>query len=119
MNIKRFCVATSISLLGFLGCGKNENTKQLEADNQMLLDFSIQQDEVINEVAASINQFEGNLKAVSQKEEQIWTSQKIDLHNQETQLAKLSKQLQSMDSLIYRNEGILSLIHISEPTRPY
>lgn len=111
MKLKRFCVATSISLLGFLGCGKSE-IKKLEAENQILHDFSIQQGAVINEVAQSINQFEENLGVIVQKEELIWKASHKDSAQKENQLAAISSHLFAVDSLIQKNEDIIHRLNL-------
>lgn len=110
MKLKRFCVATSISLFGLLGCGKSE-IKKLEAENQMLLDFSMQQDAVINEVAQSINSFEKNLGTIVKKEEWMWKVSRQDSAHNKKQLETISGQLRLVDSLIQKNEELVERLH--------
>jgi hypothetical protein len=110
MKLKRFCIATSISLLGLIGCGKSE-IKKLEAENQMLLDFSMQQDAIINEVAHAINHFEENLGFIVQKETMIWNASNKENPEKENQLAAISSHLNAVDSLIQKNEDIIQRLN--------
>lgn len=110
MNVKHFCIAATIGLLGFISCGTQE-IDQLQAEKQKLQLQTQKQDSLINEVAAFINQFEDNLEDVLQRRGVIVLVSEDKESSNSTQISLISGHLSAVDSLLTQNQVIIDSLN--------